>query len=297
MDANRGVMYDAGGGSIGGFFYNNGPHAGTFLKDIRTGLQIYLNSRYTVGGGGWDTGTEGKGFAAGMNPTGGVAQILIDPASAFNEVTFEINRNHTLILCYLHWNIGAAPTNGLPSVGTNTESDFGGTYYMWGPAPGSGVTNAEDEVWNLYDGDLGLGHAVTAVGYIPQNDVLDPGPTLPTIMAPTDWVIVHDNWASTPRNVIIPFDYLNNWVANTYAFPDPGFLQLTNIAMVRRTNAVVSLTGIPGCCHDLLWKTNLLTTNWSTAVSNVAFAAGTMRITNIVSSSDPQQFYRVRANY
>ena len=116
-------------------------------------------------------------------------------------------------------------------------------------------------MWNLYDGDLGLGHAVTAVGYIPQGDVLDPGPTLPGIMAPTDWVIVHDNWASTPRNVIIPFDFLNNWVANTYAFPDPGFLQLTNIVVVRRTNAVVSLTGIPGCCHDLLWKTNLLTTN------------------------------------
>jgi hypothetical protein len=111
-------------------------------------------------------------------------------------------------------------------------------------------------------------------------------------------VIVHDNWASTPRNVIIPFDFAGNWVANTYAFPDPGFLQLTNIVVVNWTNAVVSLTGIPGCCHDLQYKTNLLTTNnWTIAVSNVAFAAGTMRITNIVSSSDPQRFYRVRANY
>ena len=129
-------MYDAGGGSMGGFFYNNGPHAGTFLKDIRTGLQIYLNSRYTVGGGGWDTGTEGKGFAAGMNPTGGVAQILIDPASAFNEVTFEINRNHTLILCYLHWNIGAAPANGLPFRRNKHRIGFRRHLLYVGPAPG-----------------------------------------------------------------------------------------------------------------------------------------------------------------
>jgi len=293
MDANRGVMYDAGGGSMGGFFYNNGPHAGTFLKNIRTGLQIYLNSRYTVAGGGWDTGTEGMNFAAGMNPIGGAAQKLVDPVSSFNAVKFEINRDHTLILCYSHWNISAAPTGGLPSVGTNTESDFGGTYYQWGLVPVPGGTNAEDEMWNMYDNDLALGHAVTAVGYIPAGDMLDPGPSLG--MGTNDWVIVHDNWFSTPRNVIIPF--FNFWVANTYAFPDSGFLQLTNIVLVRKTNAVVCLTGIPGYRHDLLWKSDLLSSTWSVAVSNVIFTAGTMRITNIVSSSDPQRFYRVRANY
>jgi hypothetical protein len=295
MDSNLGVLFDApAAGVMGGFFYANPPHVGTYLKDIRAGLQSYLNSRYTVAGGGWDTGTEGKAFAAGMNPTGGPAQMLGDPVSAFNEVKSEINRDHTLILCFLHWNIGAAPTNSLSAIATNTESDFGGTYYKWGSTPGA--TNAEDEVWNMYEGDLGLGHAVTAVGYIPQGDVLDPGPALG--LGLTDWVIVHDNWASTPRNVIIPFDFAGNWVANTYAFPDPGFLQLTNIVVVNKTNAVVSLTGIPGYLHDLLWKTNLLTTNeWSIAVSNVAFATGTMRITNTVPTSDPQRFYRIRASY
>jgi hypothetical protein len=293
MDANRGVTYDAGGGSMGGFFYNNGPHAGTFLKDIGPGLQIFLNSRYTVAGGGWDTGTEGINFAAGMNPIGGSAQVLGDPGSAFNAVKAEINRDHTLILCYSHWNISAAATGGLPSVGTNTESDFGGTYYQWSLVPVPYATNAEDEVWNMYDNDTALGHAVTAVGYIPAGDVLDPSPLL-QMPPPTDWVIVHDNWFSTPRNVIIPF--FNFWVANTYAFPDPGFLQLTNIVLVRKTNAVVSFTGIPGYLHDLLWTTNLLTTNaWSVAVSNVAFAPWTMQITNIVPTSDPQRFYRIKA--
>ena len=117
-------------------------------------------------------------------------------------------------------------------------------------------------------------------------------------MAPTDWVILHDNRASTPRNVIIPFDFINNWVANTYAFPDPGFLQLTNIVVISRTNAVVGLTGIPGYHHDLLSNTNLLRTNaGSIAVSNVPFAAGAMHITNIVPAGDPQRFYRVGASY
>jgi hypothetical protein len=298
MDSNLGIPFDPPlAGVMGGWFYNNPPHAGTYLKDIHTGLQGFLVSRYFVPGGRWDTGTEGRAFAAGLNPAGGPAQLLGDPVSAFNAVTSEINRNRTLILSYLHWNIAAAATGNLVSVGTNTESDLGGTYYQWGPVPVPGTTNAENEVWNSYAGDLGLGHAVTAVGFIPAGDVLDPGPTLPGIMAPTDWIIVHDNWFSTPRNVIIPFDFANSWVANTYAYPDPGFLQLTNILVIGKTNVVVSLTGLPGYAHDLLWKSNLLSDTWSVAVSNVVFAPGTMQITNAPISSDQPRFYRIRANY
>ncbi|HTY87835.1 MAG TPA: hypothetical protein VMB80_10255 [Candidatus Acidoferrum sp.] len=299
MDSNLGVVYDPPAvGVMGGFFYANGPHVGTFLKDIAPGLQSYLISRYLVIGGAWDTGTEGKGYAAGMNPNGSPAQMLLDPVSAFNGVTTEINRDHTLILCFKHWNIAAAATASLTATGTNTESDFGGSYYQWGLPPGPTDTNGEDEVWNLYEGSQGLGHAVTAVGYIPAGDVLDPGPSLAGLLVPTDWVVVHDNWFTTPRNVIIPLDFANNWVANTYAFPDPGFLQLTNITVINKTNAVVSLTGLPGCRHDLLANTNLLITNgWWTAVSNVPFAAGSMRITNSVPGGDPQRFYRIRAGY
>lgn len=308
MDCNRMVNYDNGGfGLMGGFYFGNNPHVGTYLKDIGPGLQAFLSDRYSVAGGGWDTGTEGRQYAAGMSPTGGVAQILGDPVSAFNTLKFEIDRNHALIVSFLHWNIAAAAIGPnqigiLPLVGTNAESDFGGAYYQWiFPPPIPSVTNAEDEEWDMYPGDMGRGHAVTAVGYIPQGDALDPGPALG--LGPTDWVIVHDNWASTPRNIIIPFDFIDgmgnqNWVANTYAFPDPGFLQLTNIAVLNKTNAVVSLTGIPSCRHDLLANTNLvLTSGWYTAVSNVAFNAGTMWITNVVPTDDPQRFYRIRASY
>ena len=292
LDCNLGVPYDPPiPGVMGGLFFNNPPHAGTFLKDIHAGLQTYLNSQFTVGGAGWDTGTEGKFFAAGMNSTGGVAQILGNPVSAFNAVKFVINRNHTLILSFQHWNVAASTASGLPTVNTNTEADWGGSYYTWSYTPSPGSPNAEDEQWNLSNTGTNLGHAVTAVGYIPAGDVLDPAP-------PTDWVIVHDNWASTPRNVIVPFDFVNNWVANTYAYPDPVMLQLTNIVLVSNTNAMVGFNGIPSCRHDLLWTTNLATTNaWSTAVSNVTFTPGAMWITNPVPTGDPQRFYRIKANY
>jgi len=293
MDTNLGIPYDIPAvGVMGGFFFGNGLHAGTFLKDIHVGVQKYLNCRYTntLSGAGWITGTEGRGFAAGMDPTGGMAQVLGDPVSAFNEVKFEIDRNHTLILCFKHWNVAAAATVGLSTFATNQESGFGGSYYTWSYTPSPGSPNAEDEAWNGTYNETNLGHAVTAVGYIPANDVLDPAP-------PTDWVIVHDNWASTPRNVIIPFDFANNWVANVIAYPDPYFLMLTGIQWADTTNAVVNFMGIPGCRHGLQWKNDLRTNMWSTVVSNVTFAPGAMQTTNAVGTNVLQRFYRIQALY
>jgi hypothetical protein len=56
------------------------------------------------------------------------------------------------------------------------------------------------ESWDPYND---LGHAVTGVGYILNWDPDGAGP-IPS----DDWLIVHDNWASTPENVAIPF---HNW--------------------------------------------------------------------------------------
>ena len=127
-------------------------------------------------------------------------------ASAFGEVMSEINTNRTLIASFAFWNLNPAAVPPLGSVGpTNTESYYGGNYFTWATTAGS--TNAEDEAWNSDDTGSGLGHAVTVVGYIQAGDPDDKGPALQ--MGPTDWVIVHDNWVSTPRNVIIPYGYLN----------------------------------------------------------------------------------------
>jgi hypothetical protein len=262
-------------------------------------LANYLNSLYSIvytnnASGYWNTGTEGKFFAAGLNPTGGVAQIHVVPATAFGEVMFDINRCHTLILSYQHWNITPAGVADLPPEGTNTESAFGGSYYTWGTGT-AGMPNAEDENWNFEYGGDNLGHAVTAVGYIPAGDVLDPGMTLG--FGPTDWVIVHDNWVSTVRNVIIPFDFWNNWVANTIAYPDAGFLQVTAIGLANATNVVVSFTGIPGSLHDLQWNGEMTNSTWSTAISNCVFVAGTMRVTNTITASTTNRFYRIKASY
>jgi hypothetical protein len=301
MDTNLGVLYDDGSSFMGGFFFGDLPHPGTYLKNIHIGLANYLNSLYSNlytnnANGCWNTGTRGKFFAAGLDPTGGVAQVHLVPATAFAEVTNEINRCHTVILSYKHWDVHAAGIDDVSAESTNSESAFGGSYYTWGPGTNS-MTNAENEEWNFYDGSMSsnnLGHAVTAVGYIPAGDVLDPY----RLTTPTDWVIVHDNWVSTPRNVIIPFDFANNWVANTIAYPDAGFLQIVGIGVLGGTNAVIRFTGIPGALHDLQWTSAMLSnTTWSTSVSNISCSAATMLASNATSGSVTNRFYRIKASY
>jgi hypothetical protein len=297
LDTNRGTPYDPPGvGTMGGYYFGNPPHIGTYLKDIDVGLRNYLNSRYCPSGPGWDTGTAGRTFTNGCDSSGGPAQALTDPVGAFDQVKTEIDRNHTLLLSYKHWNLVAGQTAVLPSVGQSTEADYGGTYYVWDNTPIP--ANAEDEQWMPDESAMSLGHVVTAVGYIPAGDLLDPGPSLggQGLGVPTDWVIVHDNWASTPRNVIIPYDWAVNWVANTIAFPDSGFLRITRLEVAAGTNAVISFHGIPGRLHHLEWKSEITNTTWATCVSNQAFRAGTMQITNAFESSIQRRFYRIASD-
>lgn len=59
MDSNRGILYDGNPlKSMGGWFFGNINHSGTYLKDIHAGLQNYLNCRYGLSGSVfWRTGT------------------------------------------------------------------------------------------------------------------------------------------------------------------------------------------------------------------------------------------------
>ena len=221
MDTNRGVPYDSGAGSMGGDDLGNNPHVGTYLKDIHVGLGNHLLQ--TDPSTPWTTGTQGLAFAAGLAPDGVTpATTHLNPASAFGEVMSEINHSHTMILSYMHWAINSTQFQLMPAGGPGDESFNGGDYYTWGTwSPGQPST-VGDEEWNGEEGGLGLGHAVTAVGYIPAGDFDDVGPQLG--LGPTDWVIVHDNWSGTPRNVIIPYNSGGTWVANTNAVPEPGTL-------------------------------------------------------------------------
>lgn len=292
MDTNLNVPYDPPGvGMMGGFFFGNPGHAGTFLKDIHLGLKLYLDSLYSFANAAWFTGTASKFFALGQDPAGGPAQVHSNAAAAFGEVRSEIARDRTLLLSYLHWNITPAPTPSLAASGTNTEADLGGSFYVWGPVA---TTNAENEPWNFAETGENLGHVVTAVGYIPAGDILDPGPWIG--LGPTDWAIVHDNWVTTPRNVIIPFDYPGNWLANSIAAPDPAFLELAGVSGAGTNGVVVLLRGLPGGLHALEGVSSLTTTNaWPVVASNVPFQAWTMRLTNAPAATC--QFYRASAVY
>jgi hypothetical protein len=55
---------------------------------------------------------------------------------------------------------------------------------------------APDETWNLEVGPENIGHAVTAVGYVAGT---------------VNYVIVHDNWPTTPQIIALPWA---NWVVS-----------------------------------------------------------------------------------
>lgn len=200
MDTNfRGTL-------IGG----NVAHAGTYLKDIHAGLGMHLSMMQA----GWSTGTQGKMYAGGMAPTGLPAAIHPNAASAWAELTSEINAGRTMIVSWLHWNL--VDPNLASITGVDKFYQFGG--------PSSTDPWGNDEYWDGNASEDGLGHAVTAVGYLDANDPLNPLPG-------TDWVIVHDNVLQTPTDVAVPFNW-NVWVANTNAVPEPGALLLVGMGVM-----------------------------------------------------------------
>jgi hypothetical protein len=118
-----------------------------------------------------------------------------------------------LIVSWRHWTLSASVGTPSPNLAANDESQFGGSYHTFLTAGGD--TSGNNEAWEEnINPQLNLGHIVTAVGYIPAGDADDinaPG-------MPTDWVIVHDNFSATARNVIVPLtavEYANDWDANT----------------------------------------------------------------------------------
>jgi len=117
----------------------------------------------------------------------------------------EIDAGRPLVVCFFYWNP--------ESVGINfTDLESGETIdvFKWGGTRSS--SEDPEEQWNFEEGEGCIGHAVTGVGYILDWDPDGSGP-----LPEEDYVIVHDNWPTTPRNVAIPWD---NWNSNHAA--DPG---------------------------------------------------------------------------
>jgi hypothetical protein len=112
----------------------------------------------------------------------------------------EIDAGRPLVVSFTYWN---------PVFGVNlTDPQTGETISAanWG-TPTSYHTDP-DEAWS---GDVG--HAVTGVGYKLNWDPDGAGP-----LVPGDYVIVYDNWASTPKNIAIPW---NHWKCLFAVNPGP----------------------------------------------------------------------------
>lgn len=106
----------------------------------------------------------------------------------------EIDSGRPLVVSFDYWN---------PVFGTNvTDPQSGETIsvFGWGTPTSSSHFPDPEEYWITSD----IGHAVTGVGYVLNWDP-DGAGGLPQ----TDYVIVHDNWATTPENVAIPWA---NWM-------------------------------------------------------------------------------------
>lgn len=106
----------------------------------------------------------------------------------------EIDNGRPLVVSFDYW-------NPLPGGANVTDPETGELIspYYWGGYMSFSLPPNPDEYWTPGD----IGHAVTAVGYILNWDPDGAGP------APlTDYVIVHDNWPTTPENVAIPWA---NW--------------------------------------------------------------------------------------
>ncbi len=101
----------------------------------------------------------------------------------------EIDAGRPLVVSFTYWNpvFGVNLTD--PQSGETISAANWGTNYGYHTDP--------DETWS---GDVG--HAVTGVGYKLNWDPDGAGP-----LVPGDYVIVYDNWASTPKNIAIPWAF------------------------------------------------------------------------------------------
>ena len=106
----------------------------------------------------------------------------------------EIDNGRPLVVAFDYWNPVSKASYTDPETGETID------VFVWGDYVSSSGPPDPAESWTYGD----IGHAVTGVGYILAWDP-DGGGPIPS----ADWVIVHDNWATTPENVAIPWA---NWM-------------------------------------------------------------------------------------
>jgi len=117
--------------------------------------------------------------------------------------TAEIDAGRPLVVSFDFWNpVDETLAFSDPETGETID------VFSWGDDPGSSHDPNPEEYWSD-----DVGHAVTGVGYKLNWDP-DGSGSLPQ----EDYVIVHDNWSTTPENVAIPWA---NWKSSHAADPGP----------------------------------------------------------------------------
>jgi hypothetical protein len=170
-------------------------HKGTYAKDI---LMLTGGSMdYVL----WDNATPLGNPAVPAGKLGyvwtGVNDYCTDAnPGRFSFIETEIDNGRPLVVCYAWWNLIFA-TNV-----TDPQSGEVISVYTWaGPSFNSTPPNPAEN-WTGYEtGEGCIGHAVTGVGYILNWDPDGSGGLLPF----DNWTIVHDTWATTPKNIAVPW--------------------------------------------------------------------------------------------
>jgi hypothetical protein len=181
----------------------NGPHVGTYNKDITPGIGEFVR---------WDAGHNPPGISAppfGL-PAGKlgynwpvIQNCDTDYASTLAFYENEIDNGRPTVVSFDFWN---PVDKGIAVVDPQTGETI--NVFTWGDFVSSSPPGNPAETWTYGD----IGHAVTGVGYILNWDP-DGGGPIPS----ADWVIVHDNWSTTPENVAIPWA---NWMCIWHINPN-----------------------------------------------------------------------------
>jgi hypothetical protein len=132
--------------------------------------------------------------------------MLAGKDAAFDFLLASIEAGIPPIICFSYWN----PTvEGNERIEINKETGLI-HFASWGVAlDATDVLHKHDpkvpvEVWNEKQG---IGHCVTGVGFIKGDPDGVDGP-----LAEQIWVIVHDNWETTPENIAIAWNHVTEVV-------------------------------------------------------------------------------------
>lgn len=193
--------------------------AGSILDDVPPGIVQYVR---------WDSshdfgcsppsllvGKKGYDWTVGAVRSGTMGWVTLQS---------EIDNGRPLIASWEYWN----PTNGYYNAAD------GITYYDWGAFTSGSTDPNHEENWSASED---IGHATTAVGYRQSYDPRGGS-------NPQDWVVVHDNWYSTARDVAIPWLYWDQ-MSQQYKTRCAALVTIDPAS----SPTVGSLTGAPGAAN------------------------------------------------